>query len=66
MADKIDAIVFAIVAVVFGTLCVSSLMMVRSKRWRNSIRGLLFATALIALALYLFVSSLQDYFPATH
>jgi hypothetical protein len=66
MTDKIEAIVMAIVAVVFGTLFVCSLMMVRGERWRNSIRGLLFATFLIALALYLLVSSLQDYFPAIH
>ena len=42
-------------AVVCGSIAGRTLVALRGKRWRDSVRGLLFATALIAIALGLLV-----------
>jgi hypothetical protein len=56
----LEAILISLAAVAAGTLLGHSLKMVRGENWRNSIRGMLFATALIAIALYLVVSRLKN------
>jgi hypothetical protein len=46
-------------AVVCGSLAGKLMIAMRGQRWRDSVRGLLFATALIAIALFLLVTNWQ-------
>ena len=43
--------------VVFGSIAGKVLVALRGKRWRDSVRGLLFATTLIEIALWLLVAN---------
>lgn len=53
-------VIVTVAVVLVGVVAGIALKALRGNRWRNSIRGMLFATALIAIALYLIVSSMRD------
>ena len=59
MADFAKAVAEVIIGVACGAVAGKLLVAMRGKRWRDSIRGLLFAITLIAIALALIVIGLQ-------
>jgi hypothetical protein len=57
MLEEISWILIGLVCLQLGSMLGKILVALRGERWRNSIRGLMFATALSAIALYLLVTS---------
>ena len=55
----LNDILIVVVAVALGSVLGRGLKIIRGDNWRNSIRGMLFATSLIAIALGLLVWNWQ-------
>jgi hypothetical protein len=57
MLEAVGWMAVGLAGLLIGSVMGKILVRLRGERWRNSIRGLMFATTLVAIAVYLLVSN---------